>query len=98
LKNVTNRKSGTCPQGDQWAPGGSIAELFHENTKFHVQEKRKNAPKAISTGRFVATQTQWAADQRVYGVGTALEVYTQTDLEQKLEAVTRLDSEVFQQA
>jgi integrase len=39
-----------------------------------------------------------AADQRGHGVGTALEVYTQADLEQKLEAVTRLDSEVVQQA
>jgi hypothetical protein len=37
-----------------------------------------------------------AADQRGHGVGVALEVYTQADLEQKLQAVTRLDSEVVQ--
>jgi integrase len=37
-----------------------------------------------------------AADQRGHSVGVALEVYTQADLEQKLQAVTRLDSELVQ--
>jgi integrase len=37
-----------------------------------------------------------AADQRGHGLGVALEVYTQTDLEQKLQAVKKLEPEVVQ--
>lgn len=37
-----------------------------------------------------------AADQRGHGVGVALDVYTQADLEQKLQAVEKLDLEMVQ--
>jgi integrase len=37
-----------------------------------------------------------AADQRGHGLGVSLEVYSQSDLEQKLDAVKRLESEVIQ--
>ena len=37
-----------------------------------------------------------AADQRGHGLGVALEVYAQSDLEQKLQAVRALESEVVQ--
>lgn len=37
-----------------------------------------------------------AADQRGHGLGVALEVSAQADLEQKLQAVRTLDSEVIQ--
>lgn len=37
-----------------------------------------------------------AADQRGHGLGVSLEVYSQSDLEQKMEAVKRLESEVIQ--
>lgn len=36
-----------------------------------------------------------AADQRGNGLGVSLEVYSQSDLEQKIEAVKRLESEVI---
>jgi len=36
-----------------------------------------------------------AADQRGHGLGVSLEVYTVSDLEQKIAAVTRLESEVI---
>jgi integrase len=39
-----------------------------------------------------------AADQRGHGLGVSLEVYTVSDLEQKIAAVTRLESEVIQTA
>jgi hypothetical protein len=37
-----------------------------------------------------------AADQRGHGIGVAMNEYIQADLEQKLEAVKTLDSEVIQ--
>lgn len=37
-----------------------------------------------------------AADQRGHGLGVSLEVYSISDLEQKIEAVKRLESEVIQ--
>jgi integrase len=37
-----------------------------------------------------------AADQRGHGLGISLEVYSPSDLEQKMEAVKRLESEVIQ--
>jgi len=37
-----------------------------------------------------------AADQRGHGLGVSLEVYSQSDLEQEIEAVKRLESEVMQ--
>ena len=37
-----------------------------------------------------------AADQRGHGLGVSLEVYLISDLEQKIEAVKRLESEVIQ--
>jgi integrase len=37
-----------------------------------------------------------AADQRDHAIGVALDFYTQADLEQKLEAVKRLESELVQ--
>ena len=35
-----------------------------------------------------------AADQRGHGLGVSLEVYSLSDLEQKIEAVNRLEAEV----
>jgi len=37
-----------------------------------------------------------AADQRGHGLGISLEVYSISDLQQKIEAVKRLESEVIQ--
>ena len=37
-----------------------------------------------------------AADQRGHGLGVSLEVYAQSDLEQKLAAVGRLESSLIQ--
>jgi hypothetical protein len=37
-----------------------------------------------------------AADQRGHGLGVAFDVYTQADLEQKLAAVSALDSALIQ--
>lgn len=37
-----------------------------------------------------------AADQRGHGLGVSLEVYSLSDLEQKTEAVNRLEAEVIQ--
>jgi uncharacterized small protein (DUF1192 family) len=37
-----------------------------------------------------------AADQRGHGLGVSLEVYSLSDLEQKIEAVNRLEAEVIQ--
>ena len=37
-----------------------------------------------------------AADQRGHGLGVSLEVYASSDLEQKIAAVAKLESEVNQ--
>jgi len=37
-----------------------------------------------------------AADQRGHGLGVSLEVYSLSDLEQKIEAVNRLEAEFIQ--
>ena len=37
-----------------------------------------------------------AADQKGHGLGVSLEVYSVSDLQQKIEAVKRLESEVIQ--
>jgi hypothetical protein len=37
-----------------------------------------------------------AADQRGHGLGVSLEVYSISDLQQKIEAVKKLESEVIQ--
>jgi hypothetical protein len=37
-----------------------------------------------------------SADQRGHGLGVSMEVYSQSDLEQKSEVVKRLESEVIQ--
>lgn len=39
-----------------------------------------------------------AADQRGHGLGVSLEVYSMSDLEQEIEAIKRLESEVIQQS
>jgi hypothetical protein len=47
-------------------------------------------------GRKASIDDKVAADQRGHGLGVSLEVYSQSDLEQKIEAVKRLESEVIQ--
>jgi hypothetical protein len=37
-----------------------------------------------------------AADQRGHGLGVSLEVYSVSDLQQKIEAVKKIESEVIQ--
>jgi hypothetical protein len=44
----------------------------------------------------LGTDPKAAADQRGHGLGVSMEVYTQAGLEQKLDVVRRLDSEVIQ--
>jgi hypothetical protein len=54
--------------------------------------RRTNGSRAHKQG----VDPKVAADQRGHGLGVALEVYTQADLEQKLQAVERIESEVVQ--
>lgn len=52
--------------------------------------RRTNA----SLSRKAKVDDKVAADQRGHGLGVSLEVYSQSDLEQKIEAVNRLEAEV----
>jgi hypothetical protein len=54
--------------------------------------RRTNA----SLSRKAKIDDKVAADQRGHGLGVSLEVYAISDLEQKIEAVKRLESEVIQ--
>lgn len=56
--------------------------------------RRTNA----SLSRKAKVDDKVAADQRGHGLGVSLEVYSMSDLEQKIEAVKRLESEVIQQS
>ena len=53
--------------------------------------RRTNA----SLSRKAKIDDKVAADQRGHGLGVSLEVYSISDLEQKIEAVKRLESEVI---
>ena len=53
--------------------------------------RRTNA----SLGRKALIDDKVAADQRGHGLGVSLEVYSISDLEQKIEAVRRIESEVI---
>jgi integrase len=55
--------------------------------------RRTNA----SLSRKAKVDDKVAADQRGHGLGVSLEVYAVSDLQQKIDAVTRLESEVIQQ-
>jgi hypothetical protein len=46
--------------------------------------------------RKAGVDDKFAADQRGHGLGVSLEVYSISDLQQKIEAVKRLVSEVIQ--
>ena len=52
--------------------------------------RRTNA----SLSRKAKVDDKVAADQRGHGLGVSLEVYSLSDLEQKIEAVNRLEAEV----
>ncbi len=54
--------------------------------------RRSNA----SLSRKESINDKVAADQRGHGLGVSLEVYSVSDLQQKIEAVKRLESEVIQ--
>lgn len=54
--------------------------------------RRTNA----SLGRKAKVDDKVSADQRGHGLGVSMEVYSHSDLEQKSEAVKRLESEVIQ--
>ena len=47
-------------------------------------------------GRKAKVDDKVSADQRGHGLGVSMEVYSHSDLEQKSEAVRRLESEVIQ--
>jgi len=66
-----------------------LAEIGLGWVTFQVM-RRTNASLAHKHG----VDPKVAADQRGHGLGVALEVYAQSDLEQKLQAVKRIDSEV----
>lgn len=53
--------------------------------------RRTNA----SLSRKANVDDKVAADQRGHGLGVSLEVYSLSDLEQKIEAVNRLEAEVI---
>jgi len=54
--------------------------------------RRTNA----SLARKANVDDKGAADQRGHGLGVSLEVYAVSDLQQKLAAVAKLESEVIQ--
>ena len=54
--------------------------------------RRTNA----SLSRKAKIDDKVSADQRGHGLGVSMEVYSHSDLEQKSEAVKRLESEVIQ--
>ena len=54
--------------------------------------RRTNA----SLGRKALIDDKVAADQRGHGLGVSLEVYSISDLQQKIEAVKKIESEVIQ--
>jgi uncharacterized small protein (DUF1192 family) len=66
-----------------------VAEYRAWMGNFQVM-RRTNA----SLSRKAKVDDKVAADQRGHGLGVSLEVYSQSDLEQKIEAVNRLEAEV----
>ena len=60
-------------------------------TTFQVL-RRTNA----SLGRKAKVDDKVAADQRGHGLGVSLEVYSQSDLQQKSAVVEKIESEVIQ--
>jgi integrase len=68
-----------------------VLEKVHlEWATFQVM-RRTNA----SLSKKAKIDAKVAADQRGHGLGVSLEVYTMSDLEQKIDAVTRLESAVI---
>jgi len=68
-----------------------LAAVGLEWATFHVL-RRTNA----SLARKLKIDDKVSADQRGHGLGVSMEVYSISDLEQKIEAVKRLESEVIQ--
>ncbi|HXF15240.1 MAG TPA: hypothetical protein VN517_18970, partial [Terriglobales bacterium] len=71
--------------------GPKLAAVGLEWATFHVL-RRTNA----SLARKLKIDDKVSADQRGHGLGVSMEVYSISDLEQKIEAVKRLESEVIQ--
>ena len=68
-----------------------LATVGLEWASFQVL-RRTNA----SLSRKLKIDDKVSADQRGHGLGVSMEVYSRSDLEQMLEAVTKLESEVIQ--
>ena len=51
-------------------------------------------PTHASLSRKAGIDPKVVADQLGYGIGVSLDVYTKSDLQQRIMAVTRLESEV----
>ncbi len=68
----------------------ALEKVHLEWATFQVM-RRTNA----SLSKKAKIDAKVAADQRGHGLGVSLEVYTMSDLEQKIEAVTRLESAVI---
>jgi hypothetical protein len=71
--------------------GPRLAQIGLEWVTFQVL-RRTNA----SLSRKALIDDKVAADQRGHGLGVSLGVYAISDLDQKIEAVRRLESEVIQ--
>jgi hypothetical protein len=71
--------------------GPKLATVDLEWAMFQVL-RRTNA----SLSRKAKIDEKVAADQRGHGLGVSLEVYSISDLQQKIEAVKKLESEVIQ--
>ena len=69
----------------------SLATVGLEWATFQVM-RRTNA----RLSRKLKIDDKVSADQRGHGLGVSMEVYSRSDLEQMLEAVTKLESEVIQ--
>jgi hypothetical protein len=67
----------------------ALEKVHLEGANFQVL-RRTNA----SLSKKAKIDAKVAADQRGHGLGVSLEVYTMSDLEQKIEAVTRLESAI----
>jgi hypothetical protein len=71
--------------------GPKLATVDLEWAMFQVL-RRTNA----SLSRKAKIDEKVAADQRGHGLGVSLEVYSISDLQQKIDAVKKLESEVIQ--
>jgi hypothetical protein len=72
------RKAGICAEGD------SNEEVCH-----NANETADCS--GISSGEKRGVDPKVAADQRGHGLGVSMDVYTQSDLDQKLRAVQALE-------